>query len=142
MSARPLYENDRTRAAEQSAINRYCEAKGLDLRKLPIAYAVDFALFRGNRLHSWVEYKSRPGVERYATIFLSAKKVAEGKRLHREFGGSFVFLVESGGVLRYLDLSARDPDSIEWGGRKDRGDWQDMEPMCHYRLSWFQELRA
>lgn len=143
MTARPLYETASNLADERRALDRYCAAKGLTMRKLKLSYAVDCALFgRDQRLRSLVEYKRRDGIEHYPTAMLSAEKVWKGRALARELGVSFIFLTESEGVLRYCNLSQADVTDVRWGGRKDRNDWQDMELVCHFPRELFQELRV
>ena len=67
----------------------------------------------------------------------SVHKVADAKSLASATGKSVLLVVQwSCGTIAYLDLDCQ-PDRVEWGGRSDRGDGQDMEPVNHYTMERF-----
>lgn len=134
--SRPMYESQADRQNEDRIASRLCAGVGIEFHKLPIRYEVDYMLRRRGTLYGWLEVKHRPGVERYQTIMLSAQKVLALLNLSRAFGGRALFAVGAGDAVLIADL-ARVESDIRWGGRNDRGDDQDMEPVCHFPLASF-----
>ena len=109
------------------------------LRKLPIAYRVDCALFRAGKLSAWVEIKCRG--KRYAEMFLSLHKYMAGRDLAVASGVPFiiVYAFADGGILS-VKTDDRTP-LIDVGGRTDRNDWQDIEPMVVLKINEMTLLR-
>lgn len=136
---RPIYENSATSRAEQEAIEIFCRRK-LRAFKLPRRYEIDYMLQRVGAMYGWAEVKVRPGVERHDTFMLSCAKVMSGRRLSEVFGGRFLVVVRRTDDLMVLDAVAERPIKIAMGGRTDRGDDQDIEPVAHY--GWSQMTRV
>jgi len=105
-----------------------------------VRYEVDYMLQRNGALYGWLEVKVRPGVERYDTFMIGASKVDAGCRLAERFGGRFLILVRRTDDMMVLDARSESPAWVDVGGGKDRGDDQDVEPVCKYR--WDQVTRA
>ena len=55
---RPKYERPRDLTNEQRVAARMAE-RGIELRKLPISYRLDFAMFRDGKLRGFAETKAR-----------------------------------------------------------------------------------
>jgi len=106
--------------------------------KLPVEFRVDYALFRGEDIKAWAEVKCRR-VERqkYPTYIVSLAKVKAGQRLALAHGVPFLLVVQwadaTGWVIPTLD-------DVRVGGRRDRGESLDIEPMVHIPISSFKRL--
>lgn len=137
--SRPVYESDRDLSEEAKAIEILCRRGGLVASKLPMRYEVDYLILQRGGMYGWAEVKVRPGVERHHTFMLSCAKVMAGRRLAEVFGGRFIVAVRRTDDLMVLDALSHRPAFVAMGGRTDRGDDQDIEPVAHYR--WDQMSR-
>lgn len=140
---RPMYESSRDRANEQRAIEAYCQSHGERVHavKLPMAYTVDWGIFHDDSLICWAECKRRFNPKnRYETILLSCRKYLTGLDLGRLSGKPFLLVVEWDDSLGYHVCDGRAARDIRVGGRRDRGDWQDIEPVVHIPVKDFLEL--
>ena len=108
--------------------------------KLPLQYRVDWAIIKNGHLAGWVECKKRNVPRRqYATLLLSLNKVLHGLQLSQTTGLPFILLVEWSDCIGWQKITAVEGLSI--GGRIDRDDWQDVEPVCHFPTEGFNLLR-
>lgn len=131
---RPMYESKDDLFNEQ-AVASYIAAKrpGLFWRKLPVAYPLDYAFFDGkNNLRFFAEIKCRRVAStNFPTFILSLHKWDSGNRIAN--GAVPVYLIvrwtDRIGSLRFRPVT-RECD-IRLGGRTDRKDVQDMEPVIH-----------
>lgn len=136
---RPIYENAASRNAEREVAEFLQQRWNCTLRKLPMAYRVDCALFKGGRLAGWIEIKCRG--RRYPEMFLSLHKYMSGRDLARASGVPFliVYGFSDGGIFSLK--TTEDTPVIDIGGRQDRGDWQDVEPMVLLKLADMTALK-
>lgn len=137
--SRPLYERDRDLMGEEKAIEILCRRGKLAAHKLPRRYEIDYLMLQRGGMYGWAEVKVRPGVERYESFMLSCAKVMAGRRLAEVFGGRFIVVVRRTDDLMVLDALSHRPAFVSMGGRTDRRDDQDIEPVAHYR--WDQMSR-
>lgn len=137
--SRPTYERASDLKGESKAIEILCRRGKLAAHKLPRRYEVDYLLLRRGSMYGWAEVKVRPGVENHDTFMLSCAKVMAGRRLSDVFGGRFIVVVRRSDDMMVLDALSHRPAYVAMGGRTDRGDDQDMEPVAHYR--WDQMSR-
>lgn len=125
---RPLYESAEDRTRELVAAEAAFGPHGLSVRKLPLAYEVDFAVLRGERVIGVAEVKVRGRA--YDTLMLSLHKLQALRRFASTGLLAWVLVsVPAGLYARRIDPD--EPLDVRWGGRLDRGDWQDMEPVAH-----------
>ena len=130
---RTQYESKEDRAIEQKLIKDYVSNRAL---KLPKSYGFDFMVQHGPKLPEVWEVKRRK--KRYSTWFVSLLKLL--KEQHYEALGINAYaLVEIEGKVYTLRFTAT-PYYIEWGGRSDRNDSADQEPMVHYKLNNMKEI--
>lgn len=135
---RPYYENNTTLEAERKAILRYAQAWGCDVRKLPVRYTIDYAMISDNKISAWAEIKCRNvDVNQYATLMISAEKIWTGLRMSQISGIPFILVIEWRDVLGALVVKKEHTYDIRIAGRKDRDDWQDMEPMIFFPTNIF-----
>jgi hypothetical protein len=133
--SRPTYESAADRLNEIDVAERICEAQPLTYHKLPKAYSADFVFFHVDRPVVVAEVKCRTNESTtYPTYMLSVLKRHNVRALAQEIGAKPVLIVRFTDRILQIDLGA-EPDSIEIGGRTDRGDAQDLELVCHYSIS-------
>lgn len=133
---RPLYETENDRALEARVISRLEVRWKCRAVKLPISYKVDFALER-EKVKAWVEVKCRG--RKYEEMYLSLHKWMAGRELSLNTGLPFILVYGFKDEIYWRSVS-KDAPSILIGGRQDRGDWQDLEPMAVFGLDTFKRL--
>lgn len=137
---RPIYETPADALVERATIDRFCKWVKAVAVKLPRSYSVDWALVRGAGVVAWAETKRRRNRrEDYPTLMLSLNKVREGVALAADTGSKFIVVVEWDDCVGWIepDLAAL---SVGIGGRKDRNDPADMEPVVHIPTGSFRLL--
>lgn len=135
---RPMYENNATLEAERKAIMRYAKAWNYDVRKLPIRYNVDYAMLNQSSITAWAEIKCRNvDVNQYPTLMISAEKIWSGLRMSAISNIPFILIIEWLDVLGALEVKKEHTLDVRIAGRKDRDDWQDMEPMIFFPTNIF-----
>jgi hypothetical protein len=141
MNSRPVYENTATLAAESEFAAKIEKVFGCTLKKLPMRYSVDFMCVCGINLLSWSELKNRNiRSDQYPNYFLSLQKWISGNQLSCETGAQFRLFVRFTDCDMWLNCSQHSFSFITYGGRVDRDDWQDMEPMVVLPLTNFQRF--
>lgn len=139
--SRPFYENSTDVSAEKAIAKLLMDSWGCDLVRLPRAYPIDFCALRLNKIIGWVEVKRRHRTfEQYPNCFLSLHKVKEGRELSELSGIPCLFAVQFNDALAYVNFKSR--FALSLGGRTDRKDWQDVEPMAEFSMSSFKIIKA
>lgn len=131
-AVRRTYESERDREREQAVALAAFGPLGLTVAKLPLAYEVDFAVMRGERVVGVAEVKVRSRA--YETVLLSLRKVQALERHARCGLIAWLLVAVPEGVYAQRVLPGERLD-VRWGGRADRGDWQDREPVVHLPMS-------
>jgi hypothetical protein len=136
--SRPMYENSATLEAERRAIMRYAKAWDYDVRKLPIRYNIDYAMMSQTKITAWAEVKCRNvDVNQYPSLMISAEKIWAGLRMAAISNIPFILIIEWLDVLGSLEVKKEHALDVRIAGRKDRDDWQDMEPMIFFPTNNF-----
>lgn len=136
---RPQYETDPDRRRELEFSRTVEEKFKCSFRKMPMQYGMDFAMFHQKGLVGYGEVKVRTNpVRQYPTYMLSMKKVHCANALHDLSGVPcflFVRWTDRWGSVELNKIAG----SVEVanGGRTDRGDPQDVEPVAYIPLSLF-----
>ena len=131
---RPYYEASSDLVNEQLISRQVCTILSCDAKKLPISYGLDFALCRGANIIAFAEVKKRQNhSSTYETIMVSALKRMKAREITSATGRPCFFIVEYSDGIFLIDFKEA-PDSVEHGGRSDRGDSADQEPVIHYRI--------
>lgn len=145
MNDRPLYETAGDRANEQRVVEHICARWECDYVKLPKRYELDYALHRSGEVCAWVEVKVRnytlPQIEQLGGYMLSLGKWNAAQTLSTFTGRPFFLAVQTlcgGWIAQFRDFQSTD---IRIGGRKDRNDWQDTEPVVLIPVRRFQSFR-
>jgi hypothetical protein len=144
---RPLYESEGDRTVEREAIEKIASAWGLSFAKMKISNVVDFALLNGKKVVAVAEVKGRNyssvDIERFGGLILSAGKMLAAQGWVNLLRVPFVLVVKLTDGLFYMVF---EPDtdwpelSVEMAGRKDRNDWQDIEPCCLIPMNLFKRI--
>ncbi|PCH79084.1 MAG: hypothetical protein COC02_08885 [Rhodospirillaceae bacterium] len=130
---RTQYESKEDRTIEQELIKNHVSSRPL---KLPKSYGFDFMVQHGPKLPEVWEVKRRK--KKYSTWFVSLLKLLKAQD-YEALGIKAYALVEIEGKVYTLRFTET-PYYIEWGGRSDRNDSADQEPMVHYKLSDMKEI--
>ena len=137
--ARDLYGNSQDRKSEKKVLDHITKCWGLVYYKLPMSYKLDYSIYRNDDLVGWAEVKCRThNFGTFPTYIISLAKVLEARRLADQTNTTSIILVSYLDVIVYLDVFC--PFTIKQGGRSDRNDWQDQEPMCHFELKYFKRI--
>ncbi len=144
---RPLYESEADRTVEREVIEKMASMWGLGFAKMKISNVIDFALLDGKKVVAIAEVKSRnyssADIERFGGLILSAGKMMAAQSWVVLLRVPFVLVVKLKDGLFYMVLES-DGDWPEWtvemAGRKDRNDWQDIEPCCLIPMNLFKRI--
>ncbi len=144
--ARPLYENAATLEEEIKFFRDLKETEDysdIRFRKLPLSYRLECAMehIPTGKIRGFCEFKRRKNLrEQYPTLILSLHKYRELQAVS-EFSTALLFVRwnDRDGVHEITEYADVD---IEWGGRKDRRDWQDEEPVVHIPVDDFDLIRT
>ena len=139
--SRPLYENDETLWREYEAAQEVEKWSGATLKKIPIRYGLDYGIVREGEIVAFAELKCRTNrKDDFDSYMISLGKIQSARSLAETTGLDtflFVFWKDASGWLDFKTV----PFWLQFGGRVDRNDPQDIEPMCHIPMSSFKELR-
>lgn len=137
---RPRYETETDLANEAAVVNVVASRWLCECRKLPLRYELDYAIYKDNFLRAYLEIKCRSvASNQYATVILSAAKVATAKQLSAAAGVPSILVVSYTDLDLWIDISKADA-KYSPGGRSDRGDAQDLEPVAHFYVEEMKVL--
>lgn len=136
---RPLYESSEDLANEQQVANFLSNKWKCKLKKLPMSYHVDWIVMR-DEPEAILELKCRKNEStRYTTLLLSLNKWMRGKELSKELGIPFIIVVRwTDGLFFHTVGSATVKHGF--GGRTDREDSQDVEPVVLIPVDTFKRI--
>lgn len=143
--ARLLYEKQEDLDRE-SAVARVLEvAWNCSMAKLAIKYHLDYVAKRGDTAAAFCEIKSRSysmeQIDRFGGYLLSINKWSSAESLYRASSLPFILVVCATDGIYYASFTTFKPDSVVVRGRKDRNDWQDIEPCVLLNTSRFTKLQ-
>lgn len=102
--------------------------------KLPLSYQIDYAVYRqsDNKMRMVCEIKVRDiTIDTYHSLILSAHKVHCLVDWFLRKVPAVLFFQLNDGLYHYKVTTSIYAMSIKRGGRFDRNDWQDVEPVYH-----------
>lgn len=136
---RPMYETQADRDLEQEVAVTVAVHYGCIPERTPRAYQVDWLLMRKG-LHCFLEIKRRSVKHNaFSTLILSAHKWDYGRSMAERFGVGFLLAVEYTDGIWCWDTKDIKPN-VQMGGRADRGDDRDVEPVVHLPISLFVKI--
>tara|TARA_R100000231_G_scaffold82483_1_gene63053 strand:+ start:3237 stop:3650 length:414 start_codon:yes stop_codon:yes gene_type:complete len=134
-----MYENANDLRSEQNLISYVSDCWNVASYKLPMSYKIDYVMYRDESPVGFAEVKVRTHTfGTFPTYIISLAKVMEARRLARETNTKSILIVSWTDKTGYLDFFSH--HQIKHGGRSDRNDWQDQEPMCHFDLKDFKGI--
>jgi len=132
---RPIYETRQDRDNERDVALALSRAWGCEVRQLPRMYPCDLVAYRGGAAKALIEVKRRNiTLGQYPTLHIGLGKIASLTNLQAT--GLQVFLVAAldDAILWHR---IRPPYPVVHGGRTDRGDSADQEPVCEIDFNDF-----
>ncbi len=135
--SRPLYETQKDVDSERKVMDHITSMfrQGVLYSKLPKAYQVDYGVYdkvRRGRLLMLCEIKTRDiNRNTYPDLILSAHKMHALINWHTRGVPTRLLYRVNDGLFSYSVTDAANDLVISEGGRKDRNDWQDIEPVYH-----------
>jgi hypothetical protein len=138
---RPIYETKEDLRNENSVINYFCSYfnSNFSFHKIPKQYHLDYCITNKNKVKYFCEVKVRKNSSyQYSDYLLSLAKVSAAKNLQDASGLKSILLVKWTDKIGYTKFNFDWPVYI--GGRKDRDDWQDVEPVVHIPNNSFKFL--
>lgn len=139
------YETEADLELERDVVRRCNALFKCEMFKLPIRYHLDYVALRGDKAVSWVEIKTRTytaeTLENYGGYLLSLGKWLSCEHLYRCTGLPITLVVKPIDALYYLVLTEFKHDGVFVRGRKDRNDWQDVEPCVVINTDRFTKLK-
>jgi hypothetical protein len=133
---RPIYETAEDLVREESISDQFVNAVYGDNNlvtavKLPKFYHVDYALVKYGQIIGWLEIKSRtiPSTN-YTTYHLAYKKWREGNLLAEQSNLPYYLAVRWTDCLGVITFPNTIAIKLVIGGRIDRNDPDDREPMA------------
>lgn len=143
---RPIYETERDLSRERGIADGLECLWDVKLHKLPQSYQLDFIMLKDGNVRGFVEIKGKHTVsfeklKEFGGYLINLNKLERASQLMRLTGLEFRIVVEGAGEVwaaRYIE-----PPEIEcvlFTGRKDRGDWQDVEPSVRLPVDRFKKL--
>lgn len=134
---RPIYETSRDMDAEREIAETIAQKYNATAIKATRLYGLDWFFERDGYVVGMVEIKVRNYYRNdFTTYMISADKVARIRLLAGVTGvPAFLFVSWKDGI-GYINL-CDEPDYNAIGGRRDRGDDQDVEVMLHYLIDRF-----
>lgn len=142
--SRPIYETAEDRDREQKIIEAVCKAfHPCSSHRLPRKYALDYFLQFGvdGSAMAWCEVKRRYNKrEDYPTYMISLRKVLEGVGHSEATGHAFLIIVQWDDGIFVANIEDIKGLRVEMGGRADRFDSEDIEPVVHIPNDWFTHI--
>jgi hypothetical protein len=135
---RPIYERSEDRRAQGAVIHRFCEAYPCFPVEMPMLCGWDYELHKGGKVVALVEVKCRLcGWRKYPTYMISKRKVQHlvGDAACRDIAP--ILLVGWVNRLGWVRLD-RCTMTESIGGREDRADPMDIEPVLHIPIESFK----
>ena len=137
---RPMYETSESLKNESEVASRISSAWNTKLNKLPIKYRVDYAAERNGKIVAWIEVKTRKyNMNDFDSFMLSLDKYNASVQLGSITNLPVTLVVRWSDKIGYADL-LHCRGVIKMGGRKDRGDPQDIQPAVYIPIDDFREL--
>jgi hypothetical protein len=136
---RPIYESSTDISNEERLAEHLVLRWKLDgWKRNPPMYPIDISFIKDGVITGFAEIKCRTvPKDRYETYMISVSKVMAANSLSRVTRLSCLLVVKWTDSLGWIDLIKAQPEFVAWGGRSDRQDSQDMEPVIHFDIGNF-----
>lgn len=143
---RPIYESQ-VDLTHENKMKTFLEAKwNCTLHKVPLKYQVDWMAMRGKDPMAFVEFKHREklSIDAYPRYMISLDKWIKAKQLCKEVEIPFIMVITftEGTYYGVFAHNSLHDVTYGFGGRYDRGDAQDVEPMIYLPLKKFMKIEG
>ena len=143
---RPIYESQ-VDLTPENKMKTFLEAKwNCTLHKVPLKYQVDWLAMRGKDPMAFVEFKHREklSINAYPRYMISLDKWMKAKQLCKEVEIPFIMVITftEGTYYGVFAHNGLHDVTYGFGGRYDRGDAQDVEPMIYLPLKKFMKIEG
>ena len=140
---RKLYENETTLATEEEVAGKITKAYGIVPIKLPRSYRLDWAFTQDDNIVAWGELKYRShNFNKYPDLFISLSKYMAGCELKQRTELPFYIMAHFTNGLYAWKHDYGEELRITMGGRFDRDDPADREPVIHIPNGLFNKLEV
>ena len=138
---RPRYETEEDRSGETAVLASLCRRWGCSAKKLSDRYELDYLLLKERQGKAWLEIKIRTNeYDAYPTYMISFGKVLAARRLSQGSELPSFLLVQWTDCKGYTRLDDLKRFHVSIGGRTDREDFQDIEPVVYIPTQDFIRL--
>lgn len=137
---RPVYETSSDITNEEQVKAVLVSMWDVQFHKLPRFYFVDWILIQDGKAKAFAELKCRNNPrDKYPTLMLSLHKWMHGKAMAQEIDGAFLVIVRwEDGI--YYHKQGWCEVSYGIGGRTDRSDKEDVEPVVFIPIDSFKRI--
>lgn len=142
MNPRPVYETEQNLSQEQAVALTISKAWDIGVRKLKKLYPFDWAFIYEGEVTGFLEIKCRTNASAdYADYMISADKIRWACSMISAFDCRCILAVQWTDRLGAHNINPEQFNYVlEMGGRNDRGDDQDIEPVVKIPLKWFKTI--
>lgn len=142
--SRPVYERTADLQREMDAVALMGQRWGVTFAKTPKFYAIDFCMVdQLGRVCGWLEVKGKTFPRStYPTFFTSTEKLLRLVRMGQFTGLPSILVCSWADGVFYTQPTPQDCRrwAIKVGGRVDRGDADDLEPVTHIPVGEFMSV--
>lgn len=140
---RPVYETAENREREKNVITYACKIWNCTAVKTPRFYPLDWSLQKDGQIKAFAEVKYRSKI--YPTYLISAHKWQAAINLSEILNIPALLVIcwpdeNDNRFVIWTQMKRGKHHKIIHGGRFDRNDEQDSEPMVELNLSVFKRL--
>lgn len=138
--ARTQYETEKDRIRQREVADALQNVWKCTCHEMPYSYILDFIAMRGGKALAFIEVKCRKrAYEGAHSVGVALRKLLAADAYERATGLPSFFAVRFMlcGTVAYTKLEKRESIGIGIGGRTDRNDKDDVEPMIYIPISDF-----
>ena len=135
---RPIYETEKDLEKEERLALAFAQKYGAEAHKLPALYPLDYSYTKDGSVVAFIEIKIRTNsFAAYPTYMISLSKITSARNIHIATGLPVLLAVKWGcGTVGFIDVNSPF-ENLTMGGRKDRNDEADIEPVVHWSMEAF-----
>ena len=135
---RPIYETEEDLEKEERLALAFAQKYGAEAHKLPALYPLDYSYTKDGSVVAFIEIKIRTNsFAAYPTYMIGLSKITSARNIHITTGLPVLLAVKWGcGTVGFIDVNAPF-ENLTMGGRTDRNDEADIEPVVHWNMEAF-----